>query len=220
MNSRNIKYLGGPTDDGDAANKNYVDTENKKQDIAINDKASKSYVDSEMLNFYSINTGLGYNDPVKNTFSYEMNNFIHISTQNFIFDGNVVSSIANTRSNANNTLLSIPYKGKYKIIFRDTVSLKGYLKIDLLWVESSGQKVKNVYSEYFDFVNPDPNIIDWVQISISFDFFVDNSNSNLKIYSTEQLLLDGSQSFHPGFFGLYLDSDVLRKREAANTYLN
>ena len=192
MNSRNIKYLGGPTDDGDAANKNYVDTENKKQDIAINDKASKSYVDSEMLNFSSINTGVGYNDPVKNTFSYEMNNLIHSSTQNFIFDGNVVSSIANTRSNANNTLLSIPYKGKYKIIFRDTVSLKGYLKIDLLWVESSGQKVKNVYSEYYDYFHPD--YIDFVQISISFDFFVDNSNSNLKIYSTEQLLLDGSQS--------------------------
>ena len=219
MNNRSIKNLGGPTDDGDATNKKYVDTENKKQDIAINDKASKSYVDSEMLNFSSINTGLGYNDPVKNTFSYEMNNIIHISTQNFIFDGNVVSSIANTRSNANNTLLSIPYKGKYKIIFRDTVSLEGYLKIDLLWVESSGQKVKNVYSEYFDFVNPDPNIIDFVQISISFDFFVDNSNSNLKIYSTEQLLLDGSQSLPHSFFGLYLDSDVLRKREAANTYL-
>ena len=171
MNNRSIKNLGGPTDDGDAANKNYVDTENARQDIAINDKASKSYVDSEMLNFSSINTGLGYNDPVKNTFSYEMNNIIHISTQNFIFDGNVVSSIANTRSNANNTLLSIPYKGKYKIIFRDTVSYKGYLKIDLLWVESSGQKVKNVFSEYYDFVNPDPNIIDFVQISISFVFF-------------------------------------------------
>ena len=219
MNSRKIKNLGGPTDDGDVTNKKYVDKENAKQYRAINDKASKSYVDSEMLNFSSINTGLGYNDPVKNTFSYEMNNFIHISTQNFIFDGNVVSSIANTRSNANNTLLSIPYKGKYKIIFSDTVSEKGYLKIDLLWVESSGQKVKNVFSEYYDFSNPNPNIIDYVQISISFDFFVDNSNSNLKIYSTEQLLLDGSQSFYPSFFGLYLDSDVLRKREAANTYL-
>ena len=217
MNNRSIKNLGGPTDDGDATNKKYVDTENEKQDIAINDKASKSYVDSEMLNFSSINTGLGYNDPVKNTFSYVMNNVIHISTQNFIFDSNVVSSIANTRSNANNNLLSIPYKGKYKIIFRDTVSNKGYLKFDLLWDESSGQKVKNVFSEYYDYFHPD--YIDYVQISISFDFFVDNSNSNLKIYSTEQLLLDGSQSSYPGFFGLYLDSDVLRKREAANTYL-
>ena len=45
MNSRKIKNLGGPTDDGDVTNKKYVDTENAKQDIAINDKASKSYVD-------------------------------------------------------------------------------------------------------------------------------------------------------------------------------
>ena len=49
MNSRKIKNLGGPpTDDGDAANKNYVDTQNKKQDIAIGDKASKSYVDNKI----------------------------------------------------------------------------------------------------------------------------------------------------------------------------
>ena len=48
MNNRSIKNLGGPTDDGDAANKNYVDTQNKKQDIAINDKASKSYVDNKI----------------------------------------------------------------------------------------------------------------------------------------------------------------------------
>ena len=48
MNNRSIKNLGGPTDDGDAANKNYVDTQNKKQDIAIGDKASKSYVDNKI----------------------------------------------------------------------------------------------------------------------------------------------------------------------------
>ena len=48
MNSRKIKNLGGPTDDGDVTNKKYVDTENAKQDIAIGDKASKSYVDREI----------------------------------------------------------------------------------------------------------------------------------------------------------------------------
>ena len=48
MNSRKIKNLGGPTDDGDVTNKKYVDTENAKQDIAIGDKASKSYVDGEI----------------------------------------------------------------------------------------------------------------------------------------------------------------------------
>ena len=48
MNSRKIKNLGGPTGDGDVANKKYVDTENAKQDIAIADKANKSYVDGEI----------------------------------------------------------------------------------------------------------------------------------------------------------------------------
>ena len=41
MNSRKIKNLGGPTGDGDAANKKYVDVENAKQDIAINSKLDK-----------------------------------------------------------------------------------------------------------------------------------------------------------------------------------
>ena len=48
MNNRSIKNLGGPTDDGDAANKKYVDKINSEQDIAIGDKASKSYVDNEI----------------------------------------------------------------------------------------------------------------------------------------------------------------------------
>ena len=41
MNSRKIKNLGGPRDDGDVTNKKYVDTENAKQDIAINSKLDK-----------------------------------------------------------------------------------------------------------------------------------------------------------------------------------
>ena len=41
MNNRSIKNLGGPTDDGDATNKKYVDTENAKQDKAINSKFDK-----------------------------------------------------------------------------------------------------------------------------------------------------------------------------------
>ena len=56
MNNRSIKNLGGPTDDGDAANKKYVDTENAKQDIAIGDKANKSYVDDEIKKIPQIDT--------------------------------------------------------------------------------------------------------------------------------------------------------------------
>ena len=58
MNSRKIKYLGGPTDDGDVTNKKYVDTENAKQDKAINDKASKSYVDGEIAKVHIDTTPL------------------------------------------------------------------------------------------------------------------------------------------------------------------
>ena len=58
MNSRKIKNLGGPTNDGDVTNKKYVDTENAKQDIAINDKASKSYVDNEIAKVHIDTTPL------------------------------------------------------------------------------------------------------------------------------------------------------------------
>ena len=58
MNSRKIKYLGGPIDDGDVTNKKYVDTENEKQDKAINDKASKSYVDGEIAKVHIDTTPL------------------------------------------------------------------------------------------------------------------------------------------------------------------
>ena len=58
MNSRKIKNLGGPTGDGDATNKKYVDTENAKQVIAIADKASKSYVDSEIAKVHIDTTPL------------------------------------------------------------------------------------------------------------------------------------------------------------------
>ena len=58
MNNRSIKNLGGPTDDRDAINKKYVDTENAKQDRAINDKASKSYVDNEIAKVHIDTTPL------------------------------------------------------------------------------------------------------------------------------------------------------------------
>ena len=58
MNSRKIKNIGGPTGDGDVTNKKYVDMENSKQDIAINDKASKSYVDGEIAKVHIDTTPL------------------------------------------------------------------------------------------------------------------------------------------------------------------
>ena len=50
MNRNKIYGLDDPENNFDAANKKYVDSENAKQDIAIADKTSKSYVDSEIAN--------------------------------------------------------------------------------------------------------------------------------------------------------------------------
>ena len=232
INRRKIKNHGVPTDDGDAVNKKYVDDENAKQDkasksyvddknakqdIAINDKASKS----ELVNFSSINTGLGYNNPAKSSFSYVMINrpYSRENEKNFVFDGSVVSSIANTGSNANSTTLNIPYKGKYKLILKEALPITGNssLKIDLSWTESSGIKTKNVYSENFSL--PPGAMIYFNHYELNFDLFVDYENSNLKIYVTGSVYLGASDGNFTAFFGLYLDSDVLRKREAVKKYL-
>ena len=220
MNSRKIKNLGGPTDDGDVTNKKYVDTENAKQDIAINDKASKS----ELVNFSSINTGLGYKGPAKSSFSYVMNKSLNFITLNYLFDGSIVSSIANTGSNANSTTLNIPYKGKYKLVFKEVIGYfagNGFFKIDLSWTESSGVKVINVYSKYLVDPIPDSQVSHYHNFGYNTDLFVDNENSNLKIYVTGSIRLTAAEKDpnYQSFFGLYLDSDVLRKREAVKKYL-
>lgn len=46
LNNNKINGLGDPIDGADASNQKYVDVENAKQDIAIADKVSKSYVDN------------------------------------------------------------------------------------------------------------------------------------------------------------------------------
>ena len=48
LNGNLIDGLGNPERLAHATNKNYVDTENARQDIAIADKASKSYADDEI----------------------------------------------------------------------------------------------------------------------------------------------------------------------------
>ena len=48
LNGNLIDGLGDPVDLANATNKKYVDTKNSQQDIAIADKASKSYVDGEI----------------------------------------------------------------------------------------------------------------------------------------------------------------------------
>ena len=50
LNGNLINGLGDPVDNNDAANKTYVGIKNAQQDIAIADKASKSYVDNQIAN--------------------------------------------------------------------------------------------------------------------------------------------------------------------------
>ena len=47
LDGKRLTDVADPTDNGDAATKEYVDTENTKRDNAINSKAEKAYVDSE-----------------------------------------------------------------------------------------------------------------------------------------------------------------------------
>ena len=56
LNGNLIDGLGDPVDLANATNKKYVDTENTKQDIAIADKASKSYVDDEIAKIPIVDT--------------------------------------------------------------------------------------------------------------------------------------------------------------------
>ena len=85
MNNRNIKNLGGPTDDGDVTNKKCVDVENAKQDIAINDKASKSYVDGEIAKVHIDTTPLLPRDG-----SRSMTNDLNIGGNNILKVENLV----------------------------------------------------------------------------------------------------------------------------------
>ena len=58
LNGNLIDGLGDPVHLDSATNKKYVDTENIRQDIAINDKASKSYVDAEIAKVHIDTTPL------------------------------------------------------------------------------------------------------------------------------------------------------------------
>ena len=214
INRRKIKNHGVPTDDGDVTNKKYVDTKNAEQDIAINDKTSKKYVDDEMVKFSSIILGLGYNDNTRPSFAYVMSRLIHGDyTKNFVFSGAASSSIAYTTGGANSTSLIIPNKGKYKFFFRDrVVNGRGNLQIIL----SKGNISTTIFDQGYDASQFASNRL----VTLQKVLFVDNSYSILRITTTGSLTFFGKDSlFDDGYFSLYLLSDVLNQRVAANEYL-
>ena len=211
MNNRSIKNLGGPTDDGDAANKKYVDTENARQDTAINDKTSKKYFDDEMGKFSSIILGLGYNTNTRPAFSCIMNNVNHSATNIFLFSSRPSSSLAYTASGGdNNTYLIIRNKGKYKMLFRDGVAYgTGDVKIRLIY----GNTSKHIFQQTYSITNPSSYLISETEKY----FFTEETDTFLQISTTGTLLT--ATPNNPGYFKLYLDSDVLNQRAAANQYL-
>ena len=49
LDGKRLTDVADPVDNGDAVTKGYVDTKNSQQNIAINSKAEKAYVDSTSL---------------------------------------------------------------------------------------------------------------------------------------------------------------------------
>ena len=121
MNNRSIKNLGGPTDDGDVTNKKYVDEQNAKQNIAINDKASKSFVENEDLKI------MDYLDNL--TYSYAMDSYTHNNANFFIFR-DIGSEFFKTETYfLNNDHLKINVTGKCILIYDDMFKGTGDLSI-------------------------------------------------------------------------------------------
>ena len=171
MNSRKIKNLGGPTDDGDAINKKYVDTENAKQDIAINGKASKSYVENEDLKI------MDYLDNV--VYSYAMDSYIHNNARKFIFrdiGSEFFKPFTKPGDAVSNTHLKITVTGRCIIIYDDMFRGTGEL-----WIRTntlSGSTITPISHSK------------WTTRRIT-DVFILSTNTELSIVTSDSLLLDG-----------------------------
>ena len=173
LNGNKINGLGNPVDYADAVNKKYVDGENTKQNIAIADKASKSYVDNQIANVQIDTTPLLPRDGSRSmTGDLDMNENHILSVEN-LNDHNVDDA--------------------YDDIVRDLKSVvnKEYLNEKFLKVDKDGnhfdlkQKIiKN--SAPYDDGSYDNN-------SLVSKAFVDAEISKLPKPDTDVLKLDGSK---------------------------
>ena len=176
MNSRKIKYLGGPTDDGDVTNKKYVDTENAKQDIAINDKASKSYVDGEIAKVHIDTTPLLPRDGSRSM------------TGDFDNGGNNILSVENLVDYKDTDPYDYRVKDVKSVVNKEYLNEKFIKKVDKdgrEYYDLKGDIIRNC-EPYYDGLFTDNDLVSkkYVQIENAKQDIAINNISNISAYNT------------------------------------
>ena len=203
MNSRKIKNLGDPGDDTDAANKKYVNAENAKQNRAIRDKASKSFVENEDLKL------MDYLDNV--VYSYSMDSYIHNNAKLFIFR-DIGSEFFKPETKpgdaVSNTYLKINVTGKCILIYDDM--FRGTGELALIFKKTIDGAIDSVFYTNMSYSK-------WTTRRIRYEFTID-SIRYLSIFAQDSLLLDGSGA-DVQKFRLYVISDSTYISYSDNRYL-
>ena len=174
LNGNLIDGLGDPKYLANAANKKYVDTENARQDIAMADKASKSYVDGEIAKIPQQPQNVLRLDGSK------------AMTGNLDMDNNKILKIGNLTDHKDDD--------PYDDIVRDLKSAvnKEYLNEKFLKVDKDGndfdlkQKTIKNCVPYYDGLFRNNDLVSKA--------FVDAEISKLRKPETDVLKLDGSKS--------------------------
>ena len=174
LNGNLIDGLGDPVHLDSATNKKYVDTENIRQDIAINDKASKSYVNAEIAKVHIDTTPLLPRDGSRSM------------TSDLDMDNNHILSVKNLNDHK--------VDDAYEVRVRDLGSVvnKEYLNEKFLKVDKDGNffdlnqnTIKNC-EPYYDGLFDGNSLVRKA--------FVDAEISKLPKPATDVLKLDGSKS--------------------------
>ena len=187
MNNRSIKNIGGPTDNRDATNKSYVDVQNAKQNIAINDKASISYVENEDLKI------MDYLDNL--TYIYTMDSYTHNNANFFIFR-DIGSEFFKTETYfVNNDHLKINVTGKCILFYEDMFKGSGDLSI----------AIGATIDKFDKFFYTNMSLSEWTPRRIRQEFSI-NTTTYLAM-TTEGSLISKGSGADVQKFRLYVISD-------------
>ena len=172
INGNLINGLGDPVDNNDAANKTYVDIKNAQQDIAIADKASKSYVDNQIANVQIDTTPLLPRDGSKTM------------TGNLDMDEHHILSVKNLTDHKVDDAYSDIVKDLKSVVNKEYLN-QNFLKIKGNYFDLNQKVIKN--SAPHDDGSYDNNTL----VSKA---FVDAEISKLPKHDTDVLKLDGSKA--------------------------